>query len=299
MIIEYEKHIKGFKKCKDFLICIDSDGTVFNTQEIKIKDYVIPNIISIFQLEHISKYVCEIAEYVNLYSQWRGIERYTALLKVFELLNEREEIKGQGFTLNDIRPLRNWLAEEQIRCRASLMKAVNKSRDPFLAKVMEWDKAIDDCKAIDSRKNLIFKYVPKALEKASKLTDIVVVSSESCEVLEKEWKDGELAKYTRLIAGREMGEKKDIISGIKAGRYAGSHTIMAGDALGDLKAARSNNILFYPINPGREIFSWKRFLDEGIDKFIDRQYSKEYENHVITEFENILTPLPSWKSKEK
>ena len=38
---------------------------------------------------------------------------------------------------------------------------------------------------------------------------------------------------------------------------------MVGDAPGDLKAAKANKALFYPINPGSEDASWKRFHDEA------------------------------------
>lgn len=33
---------------------------------------------------------------------------------------------------------------------------------------------------------------------------------------------------------------------------------MIGDAPGDLKAARGNGALFFPVNPGDEEESWKR-----------------------------------------
>ena len=45
--------------------------------------------------------------------------------------------------------------------------------------------------------------------------------------------------------------------------------LMIGDAPGDLKAARANGALFYPINPGAEDLSWKRFHDEAFDRFVD------------------------------
>ena len=43
---------------------------------------------------------------------------------------------------------------------------------------------------------------------------------------------------------------------------------MIGDAKRDLDASENNGILFYPIIPGRENESWKRFPDEGFDKFM-------------------------------
>ena len=69
---------------------------------------------------------------------------------------------------------------------------------------------------------------------------------------------------------------------------------MIGDAPGDLKAAKANDALFYPINPGGEIQSWKRLLDEAFDKFINNQYAGRYEENLIAEFHNFLPDTPPW-----
>ena len=71
---------------------------------------------------------------------------------------------------------------------------------------------------------------------------------------------------------------------------------MVGDAPGDLKAARANGALFYPIVPGDETTSWKRFFEEAIDKFISGQYAGEYEQQLIAEFEAHLPETPPWKT---
>lgn len=94
-----------FKKESDFLVCIDSDGCAFDTMEIKHKECFIPNTINEWGLQAISKYLRETAEFVNLYSRWRGINRYPALVKVFDLLEERDEVKQREFNLPDISSL--------------------------------------------------------------------------------------------------------------------------------------------------------------------------------------------------
>ena len=72
---------------------------------------------------------------------------------------------------------------------------------------------------------------------------------------------------------------------------------MIGDAPGDLKAARANNALFYPINPGNEDNSWERFYNEGLEKFIKGEYAGAYEEKLITEFDKYLPSIPPWKKK--
>ena len=69
---------------KEFLVAIDSDGCAFDTMEIKHKECFIPNIIKYWNLQAISKYARAAAEFVNLYSKWRGINRFPALTKAFD-----------------------------------------------------------------------------------------------------------------------------------------------------------------------------------------------------------------------
>ena len=52
---------------KEFLVGIDSDGCAFDTMELKHKECFIPNTIKYYNLQAISKYAREAAEFVNLY----------------------------------------------------------------------------------------------------------------------------------------------------------------------------------------------------------------------------------------
>ena len=65
----------------DFLVGIDSDGCAFDTMEVKHKECFIPNIVNHYNLAGVSKYVREAAEFVNLYSKSRGINRFPALIE--------------------------------------------------------------------------------------------------------------------------------------------------------------------------------------------------------------------------
>jgi hypothetical protein len=94
-----QSELKALKPDHDFFIGIDSDGCVFDTMEVKQKKFFIPNALKYFNLYPISKILTETWEFVNLYSIYRGGNRFTSLLKVFELLREREEIKASGIIL--------------------------------------------------------------------------------------------------------------------------------------------------------------------------------------------------------
>ena len=68
-----------FSPKHDYLVGIDSDGCAFDTMELKHKECFIPNIINYYNLQGVSKYAREAAEFVNLYSKSRGINRFPAL----------------------------------------------------------------------------------------------------------------------------------------------------------------------------------------------------------------------------
>ncbi|MEI6172064.1 MAG: sugar transferase, partial [bacterium] len=70
---------------------------------------------------------------------------------------------------------------------------------------------------------------------------------------------------------------------------------MVGDAEGDLKAARANNALFFPVNPGHEEASWKRFYAEAAGRFFAGTYAGQYEEALTEEFMTYLPSVPPWK----
>src|SRR5262249_42737763 len=72
--------LREFVKVRDFFIGIDSDGCAFDSMEVKHKECFIPTIIRTYDLAAISKYVRETAEFVNLYSKHRGINRFPGLV---------------------------------------------------------------------------------------------------------------------------------------------------------------------------------------------------------------------------
>jgi len=78
------------------------------------------------------------------------------------------------------------------------------------------------------------------------------------------------------------------------GTYLTGHTLMIGDAPGDQNAAAANKCLFFPINPGHEEASWKRLLDEGIDRFFAGKFAGEYQKALLDEFDTYLPERPPW-----
>ena len=73
---------------------------------------------------------------------------------------------------------------------------------------------------------------------------------------------------------------------------------MIGDAPGDMRAAKANGALFYPIILGDEIAVWRLFCEEGIERFLSGTYAGEYEKMSIERFERALPERPPWEVNE-
>src|SRR3954453_20370505 len=126
-----------------FFIGIDSDGCAFDTMEVKHKECFIPNIIQYFGLAAVSKYAREAAEFVNLYSQWRGINRFPALTMSLDLLAERPEVKRRGFHVPELAGVRSWIERETKLGNPTLKAEVARTGAPALALAYEWSEAVN------------------------------------------------------------------------------------------------------------------------------------------------------------
>lgn len=289
------KKLYDMKKEHDFFIGIDSDGCAFDTMEIKHKECFTPNIINYWDLQPVSKYAREAAEFVNLYSKWRGINRFPALINVIDLLSERKECLDRGFKPQDIQELRDWVKTETKLGNPALKVKVTSDPTPFMEKLLAWSTAVNDTITGMVRNVPPFPYLRESLENMIKNCDVIVVSATPNEALEREWEEHDINKYVKVIAGQEMGTKKEHLAIALEKGYDKNKMLMIGDAPGDYKSAKANGLLFYPVNPGNEEKSWKRFYEEAYSKFIDGTYKGAYEEALIAEFDTYLPDTPPWK----
>jgi phosphoglycolate phosphatase-like HAD superfamily hydrolase len=289
--------LKNFPKKHDYLVCIDSDGCAFDTMEIKHKECFIPNIINSWGLQAVSKYTRFAAEFVNLYSKDRGINRWPALIGVFDLLNDWPDVQRRGAKIPAAQPVRDWIKRETKLSNVTLKAEIAASNDPVMVQALDWSEAVNKSIEVMVHDVPPFPFVRESLQKITQWADVLVCSATPNEALIREWEEHDIAKYTGLIAGQEMGSKKEHIEIVSAGRYEKNRVIMIGDAPGDLKAARANKVPFFPINPGAEDGSWETFFNEAADQFREGQYTAEYEAKLIAEFDKLLPELPWWKTQ--
>lgn len=290
--------LRDLNPAHDFFVGIDSDGCAFDTMELKHKECFAPNTIRHWNLQAVSKYAREAAEFVNLYSKWRGINRWPALVMVLDLLRERVEVQQRGVVIPQVDALQAFIAQERYpHSDDGLAAFMADHPDPVLAQGLRWTTAINDAVAEMVRGVPPFPYVRESLAAMIDRADMIVVSATPNAALEAEWGEHGIAQYVRAIAGQDVGKKASSIKHAAVGKYAPDRVLMIGDAPGDMKAAKTNGALFYPVNPGNEEQSWERFYTEAMQRFFEGAYAGAYEAQLIAEFERTLPDTPPWKRR--
>jgi phosphoglycolate phosphatase-like HAD superfamily hydrolase len=266
--------------------------------ELKQKECFTPNSIKYWGLQAVSKYARDALLFVNLYSKWRGINRWPALVMGLDLLRERDEAIRRGVVIPEANGLRQFIAQEKYPHSDSGLRGFMAEHpgDPDLERGLAWTTAVNDSVAEMVHGVTPFPFVRESLEAMLGQADMLVVSATPFRALEQEWNEHDIARYACAIAGQEYGTKAQHLAAAAAGRYASDHILMIGDAPGDLKAARANNALFYPINPGDEDKSWEHFYKEAMHRFFEGTYAGNYEAALIAEFDRRLPDTPPWKS---
>lgn len=291
-----QEFLNTVKPQHDYFIGIDSDGCAFDSMEIKHKECFIPPFIKYFDLQPIAKYARETAEFTNLYSKTRGSNRFLAYLLALELLEKRLDVQDRNFQVKGVASLKRFIQSGNNLDNTGLQQFIDANpHDNMLKSIMDWSLAVNR-----TVKDLVhnvppFALVPKCLEKAKVLADILVVSSTPEEALHNEWEAAGIKKFVSVIAGQETGTKKDVLRLATAGKYKENHALMIGDAPGDYAAAQANSVLFFPINPGYEEESWEQFYNEALDKFITGSYAGNYQKNLIKKFDGLLPETPKWK----
>jgi len=291
--------LEHFKPQQKFLVGIDSDGCAFDSMEIKHKECFCPAIIKFWGLQPISKYAREAVEFINLYSKWRGTNRWPALPLTFDLLRVRPEVLARHAKVPQAPKVREFIASGEPLSNAGLKAYMAEHPDPELDLALAWSVAVND--AIEDMVHDLppFPFVRESLELFKGKADAIVVSQTPTEALVREWAENGIDRYVRLIAGQEQGTKKQHLKMAASGNYAPNHVLMIGDAPGDRDAARANNALFFPINPGHEEASWERLYREGFAKFLAGEFAGAYETELEAEFEALLPSTPPWDHSPK
>lgn len=289
--------LAGLERKHEYFAGIDSDGCVFPTMELKQKQCIHPLICSYWRLDKYEGEVRAAAEFVNLYSVYRGSNRFRALLLTMDFLRGMGAMRRARASIPRLAALKRFVASGRALSNAELAKAVRETGDCELAHVLDWSRQVNAAIARTARSVPPFKWARESLKAIARDADAICVSQTPAEALRREWQRNRLAQYIRAIAGQELGSKADHIRLATRGRYPAHRILVIGDALGDLAAARANRARFYPITPGREEESWELFRRDTWPRFIAGDYSPAYEKRLVQRFKAMLPSSPPWARK--
>lgn len=277
--------IKNFKKESNYLVCIDSDGSAIDTMTEKHLKCFGPVLVEVWGLNEIKKEFLNKWNKINLYSSTRGINRFRGLVETFKVL------KAEGIEMPEIKNLENWVKNSEELSNPALEKEIEKREDNTDLKLaLKWSQELNKAISILQKDiSKVFMGVKASLEKMYKKADLAVVSSANNEALLDEWHSYELDNYVKIILGQEAGAKAENIKELMDKGYDKDKVLMIGDALGDLRAAEENNVLFYPILAGKEEKSWQLLFEEASDKFFAGEYKGDYEAKLIDKFKSVLS----------
>ena len=273
----------GFQRKKEFLVCIDSDGCAMDTMNLKHYRAFGPELVKIFNLQDHAEPILHYWNKVNLFSKKRALNRFKGFFEVCRYIDKH------FIPIDGLDTYEQFLTSGGLLSNEGIRQAYQASGHPIFALAEQW--SINVNKAIASiplKDRMPFPYAYEAIEAIHAVADIAVVSSAHNAAVTAEWEQAGLTKFVDGIFTQESGSKKQVIASLaETGGYGAGCMLKLGDAPGDLQAAQSNGVFFYPIIPEKEAESWQQFKDTYLHLFIDGRYA-EHERQLIDRFYSEL-----------
>ena len=272
--------LENYKKKKEYLVCVDSDGCAMDTMDIKHIMCFGPCMVEEWKLYTWKKEILNRWNDINLYTITRGINRFKGLAKALA------EIDAAYIKIDEIDDLLEWVEVSPELSNAALQREIEANPDKAIfKKALAWSIAVNNSiNGLPDDKKLPFPLVREALEFAHARADIAIVSSANLEAVLEEWEMHHLLEHTDIVLAQNVGSKAFCISELMKFGYDREKIIMCGDALGDMQAAEKNGVFYYPILVRNEKASWQEFMDEGFERLINGEYAGEYQSQKRTQF---------------
>ena len=277
-----KEDVKEFRKTREFLIGIDSDGCVMNTMDVKHMRCFGPCLVYEWDLGEYRDEIIRLWRKVNLLSVSRGVNRFQGLAKVLKSIHENyTEVEGLEEYLR-------WTESAQELSDKSLEEVYAKTENICMKKALDWSRLVNQSMAmVSDTKKPPFEGTEDALRLARECADIVILTAANRQEINKEWEVFELAQYTDLLMSQETGRKEECLKTLLEKGYEKDHVLMVGDAPADLAAAQGAGVLFYPILAYQERESWEKF-SKALECFTEGRYAGAYQEERIKEFQENL-----------
>ena len=129
--------LSDYKRKKDYLVCVDSDGCAMDTMDCKHIRCFGPCMVTEWGLQEWEKPILERWNVINLYSMTRGINRFKGLSIALT------EIDAQYKPIDHLADLQAWVDSGAAPSNDALQKAIDETDSPILKKALSWSKAVN------------------------------------------------------------------------------------------------------------------------------------------------------------
>ncbi|MBQ8201263.1 MAG: HAD family hydrolase [Clostridia bacterium] len=276
--------LADYRKKKNYLICVDSDGCAMDTMDVKHFRCFGPCMVAEWGLEANAEAILKRWNDINLYTMTRGINRFKGLAIALK------EIHSQYMPIDDLQTLLDWAENSPELSNDALSRAVEANPESVsLRKALRWSKAVNaSIVALPEETKLPFPLAKEGLAFAHTQADVAIVSSANRAAVLEEWELHGLLPHTDIVLAQDVGSKAYCIAELLRKGYDPHKVLMVGDAPGDLQAAQKNGVGYFPILVRHEKASWQEFMDEGFGRLLNGTYAGEYQQQKIDAFVHNL-----------
>lgn len=252
--------LKEFKKNKKYLLCVDSDGCAMDTMNIKHIRCFGPCFVDVYGITENRQAVLDRWNAINLYEITRGVNRFIGCATILKELYPEDK---------NVLAFNDWVRSAKELSEKAVGEVANSTGNPVFAKAFEWSKEVNKgINALSNDDKKAFSGAQAGLIFAHKNFDVAIVSSANYAAVVEEWRRCGILEHTDVVTTQTDGSKAHCISELLKKGYEKQNIIMMGDAEGDLKAAESNGVAFYPVLVNHENQSWEQ-LPEFLTKFVN------------------------------
>lgn len=275
--------LKNFKKSKEYLICVDSDGCAMDTMDIKHIRCFGPCMVEEWGLLEWKEAILTRWNEINLYTATRGINRFKGLALMLREVNDKYT------EIEEVEILEKWAEESPELSNNALKEALAEKDSIILKKALSWSEKVNESiNALPFEEKKPFEGVKAGLAYAHQFADVAIVSSANLQAVEEEWELYKLLDDVDILLAQNVGSKAFCIEELLKKGYDRRNVLMTGDAPGDLDAAKKNGVFYYPILVRNEAQSWKEFKETAVGKLVDGSYGGAYQEERIQVFwENL------------
>lgn len=277
-----KRALKEFKKTKDFLVCIDSDGCVLDTMDVKHMHCFGPCLVHEWNLGEYKDDIIRLWRKINLLSATRGINRFKGLAKALA------EIHENYMNVEGLDEYIYWVQTTGDMSEESLEEALERTGSVCIRKALEWSELVNQSmNMVSDSRTQPFDGAQEALELVKEYADVAIVSAANGREIKREWENHEIFHYADLLVSQESGSKKKCLKELVDKGYGADKVIMLGDAPLDLEAAKDAGVHFYPILAYQERESWEDFR-KVFKEFLAGDYTPQVQEAKIKAFEKNL-----------